>query len=329
MVAILEPEEFVQISQHSPQWTIFCEPWWHDAVAPGSVRYVGGRCGKSISVTLAIVERSFGPISGAHRAPYTPWLGFIDCTDQTAKLSTRLGQLEAGMREITTRLLGYKLVSLSSHHSLSYLLPMIWEGFSVHAGYTYRIDGKPDEKTMWADLDGKVRTAIRKSEKLNVRVESSSDIDGFITNHFDVFSRQNISTPVDRARLRTIISAAFDANRAKILTGVDDANRIHASGLYVWDDLCTYYLMGGGDPTLRDSGAMAAVLWKAIAERHTSAFDFEGSMIEPIEKFFRGFGGTPTPYFVTERSFTGAPAAIKLVKSAQRLRPKVFPARPV
>ncbi|KZZ15518.1 hypothetical protein A3751_17170 [Oleiphilus sp. HI0080] len=40
-------------------------------------------------------------------------------------------------------------------------------------------------------------------------------------------------------------------------------------------------------------------MWEAIkfASTVTKRFDFEGSMIEPIERFFRGFGAMQKPYF--------------------------------
>jgi hypothetical protein len=43
---------------------------------------------------------------------------------------------------------------------------------------------------------------------------------------------------------------------------------------------------------------MSLLLWEAIkhARTVTRTFDFEGSMIEPIERFFRAFGGTLTSY---------------------------------
>ena len=61
----------------------------------------------------------------------------------------------------------------------------------------------------------------------------------------------------------------------------------------MWDENSAYYLMGGGDPDLRNSGAASLVLWEAIkhASTVTGKFDFEGSMNESIERFFRGFGG--------------------------------------
>ena len=43
---------------------------------------------------------------------------------------------------------------------------------------------------------------------------------------------------------------------------------------------------------------MSLIIWEAIkiAKQHSTIFDFEGSMIEPIERFFLGFGSTPKPY---------------------------------
>jgi hypothetical protein len=57
--------------------------------------------------------------------------------------------------------------------------------------------------------------------------------------------------------------------------------------------------MGGSDPELRNSGANSLCMWEAIkfASTVTKAFDFEGSMIESVERFFRAFGARQVPYF--------------------------------
>ena len=57
-------------------------------------------------------------------------------------------------------------------------------------------------------------------------------------------------------------------------------------------------------------------MWEAIqfASTVTQRFDFEGSMMEPVEKFFRAFGATQTPYF----SISKTPS--RLLKTAIFLR---------
>jgi len=45
-------------------------------------------------------------------------------------------------------------------------------------------------------------------------------------------------------------------------------------------------------------------VWHAIKHSATvtKSFDFEGSMIEPIERFFRAFGAIQTPYFAISKT---------------------------
>ena len=74
----------------------------------------------------------------------------------------------------------------------------------------------------------------------------------------------------------------------------------HAGAIIINDQLRSYYIIGGTSEEHRNSGGMNVVLWHAITEAHARGqriFDFEGSMIEPIESFFRSFGARQTPYF--------------------------------
>ena len=76
--------------------------------------------------------------------------------------------------------------------------------------------------------------------------------------------------------------------------------------------------MGGGDPEFRNSGAASLLIWEGIkfAHNHSEIFDFEGSMIESIERFFRGFGAVPRVYYnVTKLNV--------ILQFAEYLKPKV------
>jgi len=79
----------------------------------------------------------------------------------------------------------------------------------------------------------------------------------------------------------------------------DAAGTIHAAAFMIWDKRSAYYLLSGADPRLRNSGAGSLVLWEAIrfASTVTRLFDFEGSVMEPIERHFRAYGGIQKRYF--------------------------------
>jgi hypothetical protein len=88
-------------------------------------------------------------------------------------------------------------------------------------------------------------------------------------------------------------------NSRKIFYARDDQGTVHAAIYIVWDEISAYYLMGGTDQSYRNSGATSLCMWEAIkfASTVTERFDFEGSMIESVERFFRAFGARQIPYF--------------------------------
>jgi hypothetical protein len=101
-----------------------------------------------------------------------------------------------------------------------------------------------------------------------------------------------------------------------MLFAEDASGQVHAAIYVVWDARSAHYLLSGGDPELRSSGANSFLLWNAIrhAATVTPAFDFEGSVLEPVERFFRGFGGRLVPYFrVTKTS-----RRLECLRSARR-----------
>ena len=70
----------------------------------------------------------------------------------------------------------------------------------------------------------------------------------------------------------------------------------------VWDRNAAYYLMAG----YREKGAgggASLLVWEALkfASTVVDTFDFQGSMIESIDRFFRGFGAMHVPFFFVSR----------------------------
>jgi Acetyltransferase (GNAT) domain len=80
---------------------------------------------------------------------------------------------------------------------------------------------------------------------------------------------------------------------------VDACGRLHAARYVVWDDRTLYALINTRDGELDRLGANTLLYWEAIqlAAAVSSVFDFEESMLDPAEHYFRGFGGRQVPYF--------------------------------
>jgi hypothetical protein len=130
-------------------------------------------------------------------------------------------------------------------------------------------------------------------------VREDLDVEDFLKVNRLTFERQDMAVPYTDDLVRSLDLACNRRKCRKILMAEDQEGRLHAGIYIVWDEKSAYYIMGGADPEMRSSGATCLLMWEAIKSSRevTKIFDFEGSMIEPIERFFRGFGARQKPYF--------------------------------
>ena len=281
--------------------SIFQQPWWLDAVAPGAWSAVEIRRGGELKARLPyVVDRRMG-LTLLRQPLLTPFLGpWIRPSE--GKYATQLAHQKELYTELIEQLPAHDYFSQHFHYSVENWLPFYWKGFQQTTRYTYVIDNLTDLDYIWLEFQENIRREIRKASK-RLRVHSEYGIDKFLEVNELTFSRQGLPLPYSRAFVRRLDDACSARSARKIFFAEDDGGRVHAAAYIVWDERSAYYLMGGGDPELRTSGATSLVLWEAIKFSHqvSRRFDFEGSMIEPVERFFRAFGARQVPYFSVSR----------------------------
>jgi hypothetical protein len=201
-------------------------------------------------------------------------------------------------------------------------LPFYWAGYRLELQYTYRLEGLRSEKALWDQLRDNIRREIRKARR-RVEVRDDLGLDRFYKVWTQTFARQGLEPPASLAQLERLDAACVKRGARAMLFAHDDADRIHAVAYVVWDGHAAFYLLGGGDPALRTSGASSLLMWESImrARAVTDVFDFEGSMLEPVERFFRAFGSRQTPYLRVSRASRRARAALLLREAWRRHAP--------
>lgn len=182
-------------------------------------------------------------------------------------------------------------------------LPFYWKGFSQTGKYTYLIRTDADKEQLFSGFKDSLQRQIRKAEKqLSVHV---SDHPGNAIRLLEKsLDQRSAGTPIRKKTLLAIDQAAKDHQARTILEAADQQGRLHAAIYLVEDADAMYYLYGGYEDAFRDSGAMSLLFWKAIqmAAKKQLIFNFEGSMIQGVERFFRSFGGQLTPVSFIYRS---------------------------
>lgn len=282
--------------------SIFEEPWWMDCVAPGTWQALESRDhGRVVGRMVLPLSKRWG-MTSARQPTLTQTLG-----PWVAPLHASTAKQLAFEKEVMFDLIGkmppIDFFSLNFHRTVTNWLPFHWKGFSAAPKVTYVLPDLSDADALWKSLQGNVRTDIKKARK-HVEVIESDDVEEFLRINKLTFSRQGLQPGHHDAVVKRLDAACAQRGKRRILFARDEQGRNHAAVYLVMDDRCTYYLMGGGDPALRNSGAGTLLVWEAMAAAHreSAVFDFEGSMGESIERFFRAFGPTQAAYLNVRKS---------------------------
>lgn len=292
-------DKYIALCKKEKNIPVFLQYWWLDAV-----------CGKD-NWDVVLIEKG-GLIWGA--LPYyyfktciglilgmpklTQFIGLWIRYPNGQKYTSKLSHEKEIIQGLISKLPKFALFKQNFHYALTNWLPFYWKDFKQTTKYTYVIPSGLSEKVIWENLDKQTRSDIRNAkEKLKIREITSLRV--FYNINKQTFTRKGVRIPYTYKLLRTIDNAVKDNNSGKIFVAEDGKGNLHASCYLIWDEREIYYLAGGIDHNHKNSGAMSLLIWRGInmALEQDKSFNFEGSMLEPVEKYFRGFGALQKRYF--------------------------------
>lgn len=292
--------EYRELCETESSIPLFNQAWWLDVtIGEGNWDVVLVKDANKIVAALpyVILKRYKMFILSQPSISQTlgPWL-----LKEESNLKRYQSKYRDWMKELILKLPKFDKYSQNWSWKIESWVPFYWAGFNQTTYYTYVLENLQDENVLWKGLNDNIKSDIKKAiNRFNLIVREDLSFDDFLELNKMTFQRQGIKPPYSDDYLRKIDIQCNVRNSRKILIAEDLNGNRHAGVYIVWDASTTYYLMGGGDPELRKSGATSLCLWEAIKFSSTISkyFDFEGSMIEPIEKFFKAFGGTPKPFY--------------------------------
>ncbi len=193
-------------------------------------------------------------------------------------------------------------------------LPFFWNGYKTIPSYTYLLNLELSLEQIKGNMSSERRKNLAKAAKDGLRVRQESDMTVVRELVLATFGRQR--KHIDRQSLDNILFTYAKPSNSFAFVAYRGSSPI-ATCFIVHDVNTAYYLLGGYNSDEKHHGAGVLAMFEAIRysqELGVRTFDFEGSVIPPIERYFRGFGGQLTPYYTVNKAWTPLEILLKFFK---------------
>ncbi|MFB6316974.1 GNAT family N-acetyltransferase [Saccharicrinis sp. FJH54] len=142
---------------------------------------------------------------------------------------------------------------------------------------------------------------LKKADRQNITVRSMVDPEPLLETYRQFKLRKYNSKFDDllKGRIRDIIHYGVENGLGDLVYAYDSDNR-YLGGTYFQKSGSRFiYLFSAAEETAQKTGAMAFIVWKQIEKNagKRKILDFEGSDIEGIARFYKGFGSTEEKYY--------------------------------
>lgn len=301
----VDAQVWQEFLENSAQAAIYALPAYMDIIAPGWKGIEVWRDTKLMAV-MPIFPKEKAGFAYALQPAFSQFWGIFFTSDIPANsykaFSLKRKIVQAVLAAIPTEV---KWFLSGFAPEFDYPIPFHWQEYTLQNRYTYRLDLSIGIEAVQKNFGSDTRYDIRKAEKEGIVVQNSTDANGLlklIAENHD--SGKMLLDAAELETLKKLIPYLIQEDRGHLFEAKTSTGELLAAVLTAHFAGKTVYLMSAQSPKGSSSGAMSLNLQMAIATATATShiFDFEGSMIEGIEGFFRGFGGTPTPYLIIEKN---------------------------
>ncbi|MGI8893369.1 MAG: GNAT family N-acetyltransferase [Bacteroidia bacterium] len=163
---------------------------------------------------------------------------------------------------------------------------------------TYLLDLKENHEIIQKNYTKGLKGKIKKTQQDNIELINTDQPDKLI-NLFRENTGNNLNKfkEEDYLILHNLTNECIKRNSAEITLAYLD-NELLAGGIFLYYKNRITYLFSAASPQGKKYAAISLLLHHVIKEHSQKnyIFDFEGSMVESIAKFFRSFGSSESVY---------------------------------
>ena len=204
------------------------------------------------------------------------------------------------MELLADELKKYKTFDYYFHPAFKNWIPFYWQGFSQQTRYTYRINLNNSMETIVKNFHGNLRNHIKNALNHEVDIRQGVEFEQFYEIINKTFLRQGSKAPFSQKKIERFISNLSKKNRICTFGAYTNNNELISACGIVFDNKTAYLILNGIDIERNIRGTNALLILETIKyakKQKLEIFDFEGSMLDGVEQFYRHFGAELTPYY--------------------------------
>jgi len=295
---------YIDFCEKNDAIPLFMRPYWLDAVAgmKGWDAILSRNEEGKIVGAWAMHHRKLKGFKAIVLPPMTPFTGIYLDVDTSLPIQKQALQRQEILEDLISQSPKVSVFEQKFQHTLQDWAPFYWEGYKQKTHYTFRFE-KPNPLAIHENFTKSFKRNLRAAEK-DFAIETSTDITELYRLVKIVFEIRKNKMPYSFDMLNDMYSTVHARGQSTIYRAVDD-DGVNAAILIVRDATTAYYLLGGraGSNTRSSTNLL---LWHAIQDTAELGldFDFEGSMMKGVHRFFQSFGATMVPYHYIYR-YTG------------------------
>ena len=301
----MDKDLYIKFANTERDLPVFMQPWWLNAVCEDVSwdAIVVSDEEENVRGAWAFARTRLSGFDAIVLPPLTQFTGIWLNIDQSLPHHKQEVQRQDILAALEKKLPKTPILELKLHWPLQDWAPFYWAGYKQETRYTFRFP-EPDTDLILNSVSKSFRRNYRSaSRKFTIRL--SEDLDEFQQLIEKVFDIRDDRMPFDKNTVLSAYRALKEKEQCAIYCADSAEGSARAAIMTIWDNTTTYYILGGRVSS-NTQNATNLLLIRAIADaaERGHAFDFEGSMIEGVHKFFQSFGAQMQPYLYLYR-YTG------------------------
>ena len=280
--------------ENSFQGSIFSKTWYLDALQVDYDILVVEEKG-TIKAGIVLAKNEINTYANPMLDKYLGIL-FLDSNGNVyKKISNQYKYIELLAKELKK----IKSFDYYFHPSFDNWIPLSWAGFTQQTRYTYRINNSKSMEDIKKAYHSNLKNDIKNAIKNDIVIKRDIPFEELWSVIDKTFLRQGSKPPFKKDKLEHFIDTLSKQDSFVSFGAYDTDNNCIAVLGIAYEKKSSYLLLNGIDIDRQIRGANAYIVDESIKYFHDKCdyYDFEGSMLNGVEQFYRRFGGELTPYY--------------------------------